>query len=54
MWSGWLEHEVVTSEIAFGMVHGRPYKGFQKILIMPVPITCPWNFLWSAKLLSRY
>jgi hypothetical protein len=27
------EKEVVISKIVFGMVHGHPYKGFQKIPI---------------------
>jgi hypothetical protein len=26
-----LENEIVIFKIVFGMVHGRPYKGFQKI-----------------------
>jgi hypothetical protein len=28
-----LENDVVISEIVFGMVHGQPYEGFQKISI---------------------
>jgi hypothetical protein len=31
--------EVVTSNIVFGMVHGRPSKTFQKIPPIPVSIT---------------
>jgi hypothetical protein len=27
-----LENEVVISEIVFGMIHGRPSQGFQKLL----------------------
>ncbi len=31
-----LENEIVISEIVFGMVHGRPYKEFQKNPHIPV------------------
>jgi hypothetical protein len=38
-----LENEIVISEIVYGMVHGQPYKQFQKIphilLITGIPIT---------------
>jgi hypothetical protein len=30
---------MVIFEIAFGMVHGQPYEGFQNILHIQVPIT---------------
>ncbi len=34
-----LENEVVIFEIVFKMVHGQPYKGFQKIPLIPILIT---------------
>jgi len=34
-----LENEVVISEIVF-IVHGQPYKGFEKIPHIPISITC--------------
>jgi hypothetical protein len=37
------ENEIVISEIIFGMVHGWPYEGFQKIPHIPIPITHHWN-----------
>jgi hypothetical protein len=41
------ENEVIILEIVFGLVHGRPYKGFQKIpLYVPVLITHDWNLLF--------
>jgi len=30
------EKEVVISKIVFGMLHGQPYKGFQKISHIPI------------------
>jgi hypothetical protein len=38
-----LENEIVFFKIVFGMVHGWPYEGFQKIPHIPIPITCHWN-----------
>ncbi len=40
-----LQNEVVISEIVFGMVHGRPYKGFETIPHVPIPITCHWSYI---------
>ncbi len=40
-----LENEIVIFEIVFGLVHGWPYQGFQKIPQIPIPITCRWNFI---------
>ncbi len=34
-----LENEIFISEIVFKIVHGRLYKGFQDIPLLPVPIT---------------
>ncbi len=42
-----LENEVVIFKIVFGMVHGQPYKGFQKIPLIPILITCHWNIFSS-------
>jgi hypothetical protein len=39
------EKEVVISKIVFGMVHGHPYKGFQKIPHIPILITLYQNLM---------
>jgi hypothetical protein len=38
-----LENEVFLKKIVFGMFHGRPYKGFQKIPHIPISIICHYN-----------
>jgi hypothetical protein len=38
-----LENEIVIFEIVFGIVHGRPYKGFQGIPLLLVLIIPHWN-----------
>jgi hypothetical protein len=39
------EKEVVISNFFFGMVHGHPYKGFQKIPHIPILITLYQNLM---------
>jgi hypothetical protein len=38
------EKKKVIFEIVFEMVHGQPYKGFQKNAHIPVPIIWHWNW----------
>ncbi len=48
-----LENEVVIFKIVFGIVHGWPYEGFQKIPHIQVLITHDRNF-FVKMLISKY
>ncbi len=48
-----LENEVVIFKIVFGMLHGWPYEGLQKVPHIQVLITHHWN-IFVKMLIIKY